>query len=195
MIRALWLLALVPLAQPPLSPQSPASPQAPAPSAAQTKAIAAATAVLDRWIVKRYRGVGLLPDTANAAPSLATTRTPPRIESVGEGEQQDSLWAVHFNVDDLTPAFAVNATVRLTGPTGTVTTLAGRVAARRPFRAPRVPGASPEKDSNWREGWAYLVVLPHDASRHVARYRGWLLLTAPRTVRPGSARITSTPRP
>lgn len=180
MIRALWTAAL--LLQVTQQP-------------AQTKALAAATTMLDRWIVSRYRGVGLLPDTANAAPSLATARTPPRIESVGEGDQQDSLWAVHFNVDDLTPAFAVNATVRLTGPTGTVTTLAGRVAARRPFRAPRVPGASPDKDSNWREGWAYLVVLPHDATRHVARYRGWLLLTAPRTVRPGTARITSTPRP
>lgn len=142
---------------------------------------------LDQWIIARYRGAGLRPDTANAQPSLATTQTPPRIESVAEGVRVDSLWAVHFTGAEPSPAFAVNATVRLTGPTGTVTPLTARVVARRPFRAPRVPGASPTRADAWREGWAYLVVLPHDAGRRVARYRGWLLFTAPRTARPPSA--------
>lgn len=146
---------------------------------------------LDQWIVTRYRGAGLLPDTANAAPSLATTRTPPRIESVAEGATSDTLWALHFTGDDPLPAFAVNAVVRLTGPTGAVTPLTARVVARRPFRAPRVPAASPARPDAWRDGWAYLVLLPHDASRHVARYRGWLLLAAPRTTRPARPSSTS----
>ncbi len=141
-------------------------------------------APLDHWIVTRYRGAGLLPDTANASPSLASSRTPPRIESVAPGSTTDSLWAVHFTSTDPLPAFALNAMVRLTGPTGTVTPLSARVVARRPFRAPRVPGASPTRPDAWRDGWAYLVILPHDASRQVARYRGWLLLAAPRTTRP-----------
>ena len=146
---------------------------------------------LDQWIVTRYRGAGLLPDTANALPSIATTRTPPRIESVAAGASSDSLWAVHFSADDPLPAFAVNGTVRLTGPTGAVTPLAAKVVARRPFRAPRVPGASPTRADAWREGWAYLVLLPHDASRQVARYRGWLLLAAPRTTRPARSSSSS----
>lgn len=135
----------------------------------------------------RYRGAGLLPDTANTQPSLAAAQSPPRIESVADGATADSLWAVHFTDKEPLPAFAVNATVRLSGPTGTMTPLTARVVARRPFRAPRVPGASPATPAAWREGWAYLVVLPHDATRKVARYRGWLLFTAPRTARTPSA--------
>ena len=81
-----------------------------------------------------------------------------------------------------TPALAVNAVVQLTGPTGTITPLSGRVLARRAFRAPRRPGAPSNTDAAWRYGWSYQVVMPHRVKANgaaavpVARYRGWLLL-------------------
>jgi hypothetical protein len=159
--------------------------QTPAP--ATVRAPAAASEALDRWIVTRYRGAGLMPDTSPSAPSLASTRTPPRIETVRLGETTDSLWSVHFSAHDQVPAFALNTTVRLAGPTGSVGPLAARIVARRLFRAPRRPNPLPSDSAGWREGWAYLAVLPHDPDRRTARYRGWLLLSAPRTARPARA--------
>ena len=144
----------------------------------------AAAASLDRWVVTRYRGAGLLPDTAPSVPSMASTRTPPRIETVREGDPMDTLWVVHFSAQDQAPAFATNSIVRLSGPTGAVSPLTARVVARRPFRAPRRPSPSQMDSTGWRDGWAYLAVLPHEATRQTTRYRGWLLLSAPRTVRP-----------
>lgn len=142
----------------------------------------AASQSLDRWVSLRYRGAHLMPDTASVLPSLVSTGTPPRIETIHAGSVSDTLWVVHFTSGGQGPTFAVPSAVRLTSPTGTVTPLTARVVARRPFRAPRVPngpsGRLDDEDS-WRPGWAYLAVLPHQATRNAARYRGWLLLGEP----------------
>lgn len=91
----------------------------------------------------------------------------------------DTLLAVHFSAVWAAPALGKSATVYLTGPTGTITSRTARIVERRAFRAPRTPGPSTLRpDSNWRYGWAYLAVVPHDPRRPASRFRGWLLLDA-----------------
>jgi len=68
---------------------------------------------------------------------------------------------------------------RLVGANGTMATVTGRVLQRRLFRAPRVPGADPGGEEQWRYGWAYLVVVPHGDNWPVGRYRSWLLQPTP----------------
>lgn len=135
---------------------------------------------LDIWIVQRYRGAQLLPDSLLAdsllTGSVARTASTPRIESTRAGKEQDTLWAVHFAPGTRMAGLPVGARPTLTGPTGTITPVVARVLARRAFRAPRVPGSAFRPDSSWRHGWVYLVVMPHLAELSVARYRGWLLL-------------------
>jgi hypothetical protein len=132
---------------------------------------------LDAWVVTRYRGAQLFPDAEFTAVSLATTGPRPRVESTYRGGRTDTLVAVHFSAMWAAPALGKNARVQLAGPTGTVTPLTARIIGRRAFRAPRTPGPSTLRpDSNWRYGWAYLAVVPHDDRQPVARLRGWLLL-------------------
>jgi hypothetical protein len=112
---------------------------------------------LDAWIVTRFRGAQLFPDAEFTATSLATSGPRPRVESVMAGGRTDTLLAVHFSAMWAAPALGI--------------------VGRRAFRAPRTPGPSTLRpDSNWRYGWAYLAVMPHDPTRPVARLRGWLLL-------------------
>jgi hypothetical protein len=142
----------------------------------------AALQSLDRWVSLRYRGAHLMPDTASVLPSLVSTGTAPRIETIHAGGVSDTLWVVHFTSRGQGPTFAVSSVVRLTSPTGTVTPLRARVVARRPFRAPRVPNGPSgrlDDEGSWRPGWAYLAVLPHQATRSAVRYRGWRLLGEP----------------
>ncbi|MBL0940991.1 MAG: hypothetical protein IBJ03_19055 [Gemmatimonadaceae bacterium] len=135
---------------------------------------------LDRWIVERYSGAQLLPDSMlTGSVSVARTASPPRIESAHRGLERDTLWAVHFAPGTELSGLAVGARTTLTGPTGTMTPVVARVVARRAFRAPRSPGAAFRPDSSWRHGWVYLVVMPHLTESSVARYRGWLLLDTP----------------
>lgn len=140
---------------------------------------AAGSSVLDSWVVTRYRGTQLFPDAEFTATSLATSGPRPRIEAVRTGGRMDTLLAVHFSAMWAAPALGRSATVYLTGPSGTMTPLTARIVERRAFRAPRTPGPSTLRpDSNWRYGWAYLAVVPHDARRPASRFRGWLLLDA-----------------
>lgn len=132
---------------------------------------------LDAWVVTRYRGAQLFPDAEFTATSLATSGPRPRVESTYRGGRTDTLVAVHFSAMWAAPALGKTARVQLVGPTGTVTPLTARIIGRRAFRAPRTPGPSTLRpDSNWRYGWAYLAVIPHDDRQPVARLRGWLLL-------------------
>jgi hypothetical protein len=129
-------------------------------------------ATLDAWTVTRYRGAQFLPDTLTPEPSLSGNGPLPHVDAVRGGRVSDTLFAVQFNARVTGPALAPGATVRLAGPTGTITTLSARIVARRAFRAPR----SPAPGSNWRYGWAYLAVVTHNDARSAARYRGWLLI-------------------
>lgn len=135
---------------------------------------------LDAWIVTRYQGTQLFPDAEFTATSLATTGPRPRVEATIEGVAADTIVAVHFSAMWAAPALGKNARVQLAGPTGTITPLTARIIGRRAFRAPRTPGPSTLRpDSNWRYGWAYLAVIPHDGRRPLSRLRGWLLLESP----------------
>lgn len=138
---------------------------------------AAVTSALDAWVVTRYRGAQLFPDAEFTATSLANSGPRPRIEAIRAGARFDTLVAVHFSAMWASPALGKTAKVYLTGPTGTVSPLTARIIERRAFRAPRTPGPSTLRpDSNWRYGWAYLAVVPHDARRPTSRFRGWLLI-------------------
>jgi hypothetical protein len=143
-------------------------------------AYAGVTSALDAWVVTRFRGAQLFPDAEFTATSLATRGPRPRIEAVRVGRTQDTLLAVHFSATWAAPALGKTGTVYLAGPSGTVTARTARIVERRAFRAPRTPGASTLRpDSNWRYGWAYLAVVPHDTRQAALRFRGWLLLDLP----------------
>jgi hypothetical protein len=143
-------------------------------------AYAGVTSALDAWVVTRFRGAQLFPDAEFTATSLATSGPRPRIEAVRVGRTQDTLLAVHFSAMWAAPALGKTGKVYLAGPSGTVTARTARIIERRAFRAPRTPGASTLRpDSNWRYGWAYLAVVPHDTSQPASRFRGWLLLDLP----------------
>ncbi len=135
----------------------------------------------DRWLVSRFRGVQLLPDSMPAVATTAAEHPWPRIEGTRAGHATDTLYALHVGTRLGMPALAVNTVVQLTGSTGTIMPLTARVIARRAFRAPRRPDAPANADPSWRYGWSYLVVLPHrdvangGGAVPVARYRGWLL--------------------
>lgn len=134
------------------------------------------TAPLDAWIVTRYRSAHFLVDSMATSASLTPSGPLPRIESVRSGRTSDTLLAVHFGVRETAPVMPISSRVRLVGPNGTIVPLTARVTERRLFRAPRVPDADPAIDAQWRYGWAYLVVLPHDDDRPAGRYRSWLLM-------------------
>ncbi len=138
---------------------------------------------LDRWIVQRYRGAQLVPDSqpprGSATTPVARVAAAPRIEQTRRGATRDTLWAVHFAAGPELAGLAVGTRTTLTGPTGTMTPVVARVVARRPFRAPRSPGSALRPDSSWRHAWAYLVVMPHLNETAISRYRGWLLVETP----------------
>lgn len=132
---------------------------------------------LDVWIVTRYRAANLLSDSAVTTGSLASNNGPlPRIESVRGGRDMDTLMAVQMDANKGPPMMPVSSRARLVTTNGIAVPVTVRVIQRRPFRAPRIPDADPLTERQWRYGWAYLVVLPHDDKRPTARYRGWLLL-------------------
>ena len=59
----------------------------------------------------------------------------------------------------------------------TPSTITADVIARRPFRAPRRPGADTASAGGWRYGWAYAAVVRRRfATTPASVYRGWLLL-------------------
>lgn len=135
------------------------------------------TDALDAWIVTRYAGAQLFPDAEFTATSLADSGPRPRVEATMAGGRSDTVIAVHFSTMWASPALANAGRAQLSAPTGIVPPLTVRILGRRAFRAPRTPGPSTLRpDSNWRYGWAYLAVVPHDPRRSVTRLRGWLLL-------------------
>lgn len=155
------------------------------PAEAQTERVTSAPppAVdpLDAWVVTRYRGAHLLVDSAVTQSTLAPNGPLPRVESARGGRTTDTLLAVHFSARQDAPMVPLQSRVRLVGANGTIvpTTVTARVLQRRLFRAPRTPTSDPAVENQWRYGWAYLVVMPHESDRPAGRFRSWLLLPSP----------------
>ena len=151
---------------------------------AKPKALPKVVQALDRWVVTRFRNAQLLPDSTNSTRTPMPEALPPRVESVGDAVSADTLYALHFDDRRDQAALRIGTQARLTGPSGSITAITAEIVARRPFRAPRVPGADTTSKSGWRFGWAYLaIVRPPHASASAEAYRGWLLLNAPDTTR------------
>ena len=138
---------------------------------------------LDAWVVSRYRRTQLLPDSATGPAALGEERSA-RIESVADARTGDSLFAVQFRTRRESSSLHTGATIRLTGPTGSITSIEADIVARRPFRAPRRPGADTLAVDGWRYGWAYLaLVRARHARTPASSYRGWIMLDVPDTTR------------
>jgi carboxyl-terminal processing protease len=143
---------------------------------------------LDNWLVTRFRGTRLLLDSLSASPAVASLSAlgvaggQPVIEATRDGARMDSLWAMHVSAATTAPTLNAPVTAQLVSPTGVAQSVAVRVVARRSVRLPRTASASA-----WRYGWAYLVLVPHDARRSSTRWRGWFIAAAgdtpPRAVR------------
>lgn len=135
---------------------------------------------LDTWLVMRFMQLRLLPDSelarANEQSPLGSGATFPRVEAMLRGQQADTLFSVHFGSSTSTFVLPMHAKVRLVSPDGAVVPTTVTVSARRAFRAPRLPRASENVEREWRSGWAYLVVIPHNAERPADNFRGWLLM-------------------
>ncbi len=135
---------------------------------------------LDTWLVMRFIELRLLPDSeparANEQSPLGSGTTFPRVEALVRGQHMDTLFAVHFGSSTSTFVLPLHARVRLVSPDGVVVPTTVTVSARRAFRAPRLPRAAENTEREWRSGWAYLVVIPHNTDRPVDNFRGWLLL-------------------
>lgn len=135
---------------------------------------------LDMWIVQRYRGAQLLPDSGSRSTSTITQAGAPRVESTRTPARSDTLVALHFGATMWRPSIATAAPVQLADPSGTVSGIAGKVTARRAFRTPRVAGARDSVKSDWRIGWAYLVAIPvKSANASRSGFGGWALAETP----------------
>ncbi len=134
---------------------------------------------LDRWVVTRFRDVQLLPDSAGPARPMVSDVPSPRIESAVDAASGDTVYAIHFADRRDAPSLRTGTRVRLTAPSGPITNISADIVARRPFRAPRVPGADTASTGGWRFGWAYLAIVRRQhATTTASVYRGWLLLDA-----------------
>ena len=137
---------------------------------------------LDKWVVTRFRDAQLLADSSNSTRAPMPGAPPARVESVGDAASGDTVYALHFGDVRDQPALRVGTQSRLTAPSGSITAINAEIVARRPFRAPRVPGADTTSKAGWRFGWAYLaIVRPPHATASAQIYRGWLLLNPPDT--------------
>ena len=138
---------------------------------------------LDTWLVSRYSRAQLLSDSLDGH-SPRGEELPARIESATDASSGDSLFAVQFRSRRESSSLHTGATIRLTGPTGSITTILADVVARRPFRAPRRPGADTTAAGGWRYGWAYLALVRRRyAGSPASTYRGWVMLDVPDTSR------------
>lgn len=147
-------------------------------------------ASLDMWIVERYRGAQLLPDSGTRSLLPATQAGAPRVESARRANTRDTVVALHFGNTPWRPVLGNSTPVQFADPTGSISGISGRVTARRAFRTPRVPGARDTVKDDWRVGWAYLVAIPSRAANATTSgLNGWALVETPKpAVRNASAR-------
>lgn len=142
-----------------------------------------ALATLDRWLVQRYRATMLQSDVGGTTPALATLDLSPRVEGVMTGRTQDTLVVLHFGDASAQAAFARGGGAQVVSAAGASMPGTARVLARRAFRAPRLPTARVADDAQWRDGWAYLAIVPHVEARPASRLRGWHLTRMPEPTR------------
>lgn len=149
------------------------------------RAPTAPTAVhrVDIWLVTRFRDAQLLRDSVRGPVEVSNDAPMPRIESAIDGPIRDTLFAVHFGSRREMEALRTGARVRLTAPSGAITSLTADVVARRLFRAPRRPGADTMSANGWRYGWAYLALVRRAVATPATTYRGWLLVEVPDSTR------------
>jgi len=181
-----------------MQPPSAARPRANAARANAVRAKAAAghtvaaMRTIDNWLVARYRGVELLPDrvvdgvgndgTANTEKASAGADAAyPRVESVIATALTDTLLALQFGAQTGRAPFASGATVRMSGPTGAITSATARIVARRAFRVASKPLVSHANDSAWRYGWAYVAVVARNVRTTGGGvvgggFRSWMLM-------------------
>lgn len=135
---------------------------------------------LDIWIVQRYRGAQLLPDSGIRASSpVRQAAGAPRVESARTTGRRDTIVALHFEPTYWRASLGTAAPVQLADPTGAISSVTGRITARRAFRAPRVAGARDTVAGDWRVGWAYLVAIPpRSANAAASGFNGWALVEA-----------------
>ena len=132
---------------------------------------------LDLWIVQRYLGAQLMPDSNSRATVAFAQAGAPRVESNRSAARRDTVVALHFGAAIWRPTLGSSTEVQLADPTGAVSTVVGRVTARRAFRAPRVAGAREDVSDDWRFGWAYLVALPMKvANAAPSGFNGWAVV-------------------
>lgn len=132
---------------------------------------------LDNWIVQRYRGTHLLPDSNPRATVAFAQAGAPRVEANRTAARPDTLVALHFSTTMWRPTLGLSTQVQLADPSGAMSTVVGRVTARRAFRAPRVSGARDTVSGDWRYGWAYLVALPINiANAAPSGFNGWAVV-------------------
>lgn len=153
------------------------------PSVRKPPANMVAVHALDAWVVSRYRRTQLLPDSVGGLLAVGEERSA-RIESVADAPTGDSLFAVQFRTRRESSSLHTGATIRLAGATGSITTILADIVARRPFRAPRRPGADTLAPDGWRYGWAYLaLVRARHATTPASTFRGWVMLDVPDSTR------------
>lgn len=158
-------------------------------------------ASLDMWIVERYRGAQLLPDSGARSSLPVTQAGAPRVESARREGMRDTVVALHFGNTPWRAVLANSTPVQFADPTGSISGISGRVTARRAFRTPRVPGARDSVQDDWRVGWAYLVAIPSRAANATTSgLNGWALVETPKpAVRSALARTSDArsdaPRP
>ncbi|MEP6836146.1 MAG: S41 family peptidase [Gemmatimonas sp.] len=154
---------------------------------------------LDLWIVQRYKMARLLPDSGARTTVTASPIGAPRVESARTVGRRDTVVALQFATTYGRAALGTTATIQLADPSGAVSSVTGRITARRAFRTPRVAGARDSVKDEWRVGWAYLVALPSRvANASPSGFNGWAVeepkpRTASKPVRAESPKVLSVP--
>ncbi|MGV3710807.1 MAG: hypothetical protein ACO1Q7_18435 [Gemmatimonas sp.] len=142
--------------------------------------VAASLSSLDAWIVQRYRGAQLLPDSGLRGTSPLRQAGAPRVESMRSPERRDTIVALQFGAVYWRASLTPSSAVQLADPTGVISAIGGRVAARRAFRAPRVAAPRDTVSDDWRIGWAYLVAIPpRVATAAPSGFNGWAIVETP----------------
>lgn len=153
---------------------------------ANTNAATPQLSALDLWIVQRYKTAQLLPDSALRPVSVQKQHTAPRVESARTNTRRDTLVALQFGTGYWRAALGTTTPVQLADPAGVVSTVTGRITARRAFRTPRVAAARDTVKDDWRIGWAYLVAIPpRSANASPSGFNGWAVVaTTPKNALP-----------
>lgn len=144
------------------------------------KNVSPALSSLDLWIVQRYKTAQLLPDSGVRVTPLSRQAGAPRVESARIAGRRDTVVALQFGPNYWRAGLGAASSVQLADPAGVVSTVTGRIAARRAFRTPRVAGARDSVKGDWRVGWAYLVAIPaRSANASPSGFNGWAVVETP----------------